>query len=91
MATMSKRNQEWFESGRKARFKATLEAARNHTAVLLPESSYNATAHHFWREGWNSISLAEMREYLDTHLGRKSTPVSQDHPLTAIKQRLGSS
>ena len=89
--SISRFNREWFDMGRKARFKAEAASQKSGELSILPESSYNATAHHFWREGWNSISLAEMREYLDTHLGRKSTPVSQDHPLTAIKQRLGSS
>lgn len=94
--TVSKFNQQWYDMGRKARFQATLEAALSRQAVILPESSYNATAASFWRDGWNSCTLQELTEYVKAKTGKggsSATPklshADQANPIESIKQRLG--
>ena len=61
--TLSKFNQMWFDMGREARLKAQLHAYQTKTAVHLPQSSHNATAASHWRDGWNSISLDDIKKH----------------------------
>jgi hypothetical protein len=61
--TLSKFNQQWFDDGRKARLAAQLHAYQTKTPVHLPLSSYNATAAEHWRNGWNSVSIDDIKKH----------------------------
>ncbi|WP_416305193.1 hypothetical protein [Neptunicella sp. SCSIO 80796] len=60
----SKFNKMWYDMGREARLNAERTAALTNAAVILPESSNNATAASYWRKGWNSPTLSEIKHYI---------------------------
>ncbi|WP_102798744.1 hypothetical protein [Bowmanella denitrificans] len=92
---MSRHNQQFYDMGRKARFTAELTAWQSQRATQMPLSSHNATAHSYWRQGWNSVSLAEIQQYINANQ-TGHTPSSVSSPpqqsrlaaLQAARQRL---
>lgn len=85
----SRFNKQWFQWGREARLNAEQTAFESGQPVYLPESSYNATAASYWRQGWNSITREELQ---NIHQGSAATA----HPkrdglahIQHIKHRLG--
>lgn len=84
---VSKFNQEWFNTGRRARFKAEKVARMSGTLTLLPESSSRATAHWYWRHGWNSVTRHELDAYLNE--GDAPKRLNAEQHITQLRQQLG--
>lgn len=84
---VSKFNQEWFNTGRKARFRAESVARKTASLTLLPESSYRATAHQYWRYGWNSVTRHELETYLEN--GELPKRLNAEQHITQIRQQIG--
>ncbi len=87
LADMNKVNKDWFNRGRKARFAAEKQAAISNQLPVLPESSFNATAHSYWRRGWNSVTKQDLQEILNNGVPEsRSTPLSH---ISAMRNNLG--
>ena len=84
---VSKFNQEWFNTGRRARFKAEKVARLSGALTVLPESSYRATAHQYWRHGWNSVTRQELEAYLNN--GETPQRLNAEQHITKIRKQLG--
>jgi hypothetical protein len=89
---MSPFNQDWFNRGRLQRLKAQLTAYQTSTAVILPMATHNATAFCFWRDGWNSVSLNEIKQHIaNSHSQHQAGPLPGDHIAQARNAIKGSS
>ena len=84
---VSRFNQGWFNSGRRARFKAERQAHLSGNLTLLPESSYRATAHHYFRHGWNSVTRSELNAYLNH--GEPPQRLNAEQHISQIRQQIG--
>lgn len=85
--TISRRNREWFESGRLARLKAEAQSQKSGELSILPQSSHNATAHSFWRQGWNSVTRQDLNEYLNQSSSTRNAAAK--HQLAQLRHQLG--
>jgi hypothetical protein len=84
---MSRFNREWFDSGRKARFKAEAVSKKSGELTILPESSYNATAHSYWRQGWNSVTKQELTAWFNG--STKPQRIDAEQHITTLRNNLG--
>ena len=85
--SISRFNREWFDMGRKARFKAEAASQKSGELSILPESSHNATAHSFWRQGWNSVTRQDLNEYLNQSSSTRNAAAK--HQLAQLRHQLG--
>lgn len=85
--TLSRFNREWFDSGRKARFKAEAESRKSSELTILPQSSHNATAHSYWRQGWNSVTRQELEDWLNGN--SKPRRVDAEQHIAHLRNQLG--
>lgn len=85
--TISRRNREWFEAGRLARLKAEAQSQKSGELSILPQSSHNATAHSFWRQGWNSVTRQDLNEYMNQATTNRNALAK--HQLAQLRNQIG--
>ena len=72
---VSKWNQEWYDKGRAQRLAEQLKAHQTKTSVQLPLATHHATAFSFWRKGWNSVTLDEIKQHIRDEGKANSVPL----------------
>ena len=85
--SISRFNREWFDMGRKARFKAEAASQKSGELSILPESSYNATAHSYWRQGWNSVTRQEVEDWINGKA--KPRRIDAEQHIARLRNQLG--
>jgi hypothetical protein len=87
--SLSRFNQQWYDQGRSDRLKAQLQAYQTKTPVFLPLATHHATAFLHWRNGWNSVSMQDIKNLCQpSQTGQKVNTLPND-PIANARRAIG--